>query len=131
MLTIDSQTIAIRAPREAVLDLVGDPLQLPRWAPAFAQSARPDGEEWVVEAGEGELRIRVRVSRELGTVDFLAAGMPDGVEIGAFSRVVPAGPGSAYTFTRFFPDDMPPEDVARAQEVVAQELRTVRDLCER
>ncbi len=131
MQMIDTQAISIRAPREVVLDLVGDPTQLPRWAPAFARTVRPAGEDWIVEAGEGALRIRVRVSRDHGTVDFLAAGLPDGVEVGAFSRVISDGAGSAYMFTRFLPHDMSPEDVARARAVVAEELETVRDLCER
>jgi hypothetical protein len=124
----DTQTISIDAPPAAVLALVGDPLRLPEWAPDFARAVRPDGEEWLVDqGGEAELRVRVRVSAELGTVDFLVAGLPDGVEIGAFSRVVANGRGSEYAFTQFIADD---GDLEQRRAVVASELETVRALSE-
>jgi hypothetical protein len=126
----DTQTISIDAPRQTVLDLVADPRELPRWAPDFARAIRADGEDWIVDTGDGELRIRVRVSREHGTVDFLAAGLPAGVEVGAFSRVVANGSGSEYAFTQFFADGTPDADVARQKAVVGDELRTLLALCE-
>ena len=125
----DTQTISIDAPRDVVLDLVGDPSQLPSWAPAFARAIRPDGEHWIVDTGEGELRIRVRVSREHGTVDFLAAGLPEGVDVGAFSRVVANGRGCDYSFTQFLPADMPDGEVDVRRAVVADELAAVRRIC--
>ena len=105
----DTQTISIDAPRDVVLDLVADPPELPSW--------------------EGELRIRVRVSREHGTADFLAAGLPAGVEIGAFSRVVPNGRGCDYSFTQFLPGDMPDAEVDVRRAVVTDELDAVRRIC--
>ena len=126
-----TQTISIQAPPSEVLDLVSDPMELPRWAPAFARSVRPaEGDRWYIDTGEGEVRIQVRVCREHGTVDFLLAGMPPGIEIGAFSRVIPNGDGAEYTFTRFFADAMPAVEVAEQRAVVAVELQTVRALCE-
>jgi Polyketide cyclase / dehydrase and lipid transport len=123
----DTQTISIDAPPAAVLSVVGDPARLPAWAPDFARAVRRHGEGWVVDTGAGELHIDVRVSRELRTVDFLAAGLAAGVEIGAFSRVVPNGAGSVYIFTQFLgPDD----DLDHRRAVVAGELQTVRRLCE-
>ncbi len=124
-----TQSITIEAPPQAVLDLVAEPLQLPRWAPDFASEIRPDGEAWIVGSGADELRVNIRISRELGTVDFLAAGLPPGVEIGAFSRVIANGAGSEYLFTQFFPDDMDDADIARRTATVAGELETVRRLC--
>ena len=125
----DTQTISIDAPRDVVLDLVGDPLALPRWAPAFAGTIRPGGDAWIVDTGDGELRIDVRVSREFGTVDFLAAGLPPGVEIGAFSRVVANGRGCDYAFTQFLAPGATADEVARRRAVVADELEAVRRLC--
>jgi hypothetical protein len=124
-----TQTISIPAPRDTVLDLVADPARLPEWAPAFAPVIRPDGDDWIVGEGDQELRIHVRVSRELGTVDFLAAAALPSREIGAFPRVVPHGDGGAYTFTQLFPDDMDDAEIERRRATVAEELRTVRALC--
>jgi hypothetical protein len=122
-----TQSISIDAPPEVVLDLVADPRELPRWAPAFARTVQPArGDHWVIDSGNGEICIRVRVSRELGTVDFLLPG----AEAGAFSRVIPNGRGAQYVFTRFFSDAVPDIEVAEQKAVVAVELQTLRALCE-
>src|SRR3954452_152038 len=69
----DTQSISIHAPREAGLDLVSDPPAFPRWASAFARAVRVDGPDWLVDTGTGEVRLRVRVSREHWTVECLTA----------------------------------------------------------
>jgi hypothetical protein len=127
----DTQSISIHAPREAVLALVSDPTAFPRWASGFARAVRLDGPDWLVETGTGEVRLNVRVSRELGTVDYLAAAALPDVEIGAFGRVVPNGGGCDFIFTRFFPDAMSDGEIAEERAIVAVELQTVRALCER
>ena len=122
-----TQSISIDVPAEAVLELVADPRQLPRWAPAFARAVHPAGaDHWLAHTGEREVRMRVRVSREHGTVDFL---LPGAEEV-AFSRVIPNGGGAEYVVTRFFPDAMPDAEVAEQKAVLAVELRTLRALCE-
>jgi uncharacterized protein YndB with AHSA1/START domain len=127
----DTQTISIDAPREAVLDLVSDPTAFPRWAAGFARAVRVDGPDWLVETGEGEVRLHVRVSREHGTVDFLAVAALPGAERGVFTRVVPNERGCDFVLTRFFPDAMTATEVEDERAVVAVELQTVRVLCER
>lgn len=127
----DTQSITIDAPREAVLDFVSDPTAFPRWASGFARAVHVDGRDWLVDTGEGEVRLRVLVSRDLGTVDWLvAAALPD-AEIGSFARVVPNGRGCEFIFTRFFPDAMSDREIDDERAVVAIELQTVRALCER
>jgi hypothetical protein len=122
-----TQSISIDVPTEAVLDLVADPRELPRWAPAFARAVRPaGGDHWLVDTGDREARMRVRVSRELGTVDFLLPG----ADTVAFSRAVPNGRGTEYVVTRFFPDVMPDAEVAEQKAMLAVELQTLRALCE-
>jgi hypothetical protein len=126
-----TRSISIAVPPQVVLDLVADPTALPRWAPAFARAVRPaGGDHWVVEKGGREVRIRVRVSRELGTVDYLMADAPPGVELGTFTRVVRNGCGSEFVFTRFYADSTSEIEMAEQQAVVAVELQTVRALCE-
>ena len=126
----DTQAISIDAPREAVLDLVSNPTAFPRWASGFARAVRVDGPDWLVDTGEGEVRLYVRVSRELGTVDYLAAAaLP--AEVGVFARVVPNGRGCDFVLTRFFPDAMPESEIDDERAVLAVELQTVRVLSER
>jgi hypothetical protein len=120
----ETRSISIAAPPATVLDLVGDPRRLPDWAPAFATSVEPDGEDWLVD---GELRIRVRVSRELGTVDLLRPGNPSR---GARMRVLDNEDGSEFLFTLVFPAGTGEDAIARQMAIVEEELRTVRELCE-
>jgi hypothetical protein len=123
----ETRSIAIAAAPETVLDLVGDARALPRWAPDFARSVRPDGEHWIVDNGRQEVRIDVRVEREAGTVDFVSADDP---RLGAFTRVLANGGGSEYLFTSLFPDGTDGAAVAVRLAVIESELETVRDLCE-
>ncbi len=82
-------------------------------------------------SGEGQARIRVRVSREHGTVDFLAEeALEKGVEFGAFSRAMSCGKGSEFMFTVMLGDDAEPSAVERQREIVEHELARVRTICE-
>ena len=116
-----TQTISIDAPPDAVLAVVGDARNLPRWAPGFARSVRADGEGWIVDTGEREVRRHIPVSREHGTVDFLARpGAPHGL----FTRVVGNGDGSQLTFV-FVGDGS-----EQQRTILATELETLKRLCE-
>ena len=120
-----TQTISIDAPRETVLDLVGDPRNLPRWAPGFASAVREDGDGWIVTTSAGEVRRHIPVSREHGTVDYLAE---PGARLGLFTRVVPNGEGSHVTFTFVTPAN---RDAGETAAILRSELEAVKRLCER
>jgi uncharacterized protein YndB with AHSA1/START domain len=123
----ETRGISIAAPPATVLALVGDPRRLPEWAPAFARGVRPDGDDWLIDSGEGEARITVRVSPEHGTVDILD---PTDPTRGAFSRVVHNHDGSEYLFTLFFPDGTPEAVISRQMGTVEDELQAVRAICQ-
>jgi hypothetical protein len=125
----ETRTVSIAAPPEVVFDVVADPRNLPRWAPRFATSVRP-GEhhgQWLIDNGGDEFPVRIRVSREHGTVDLLD---PADLRRGAFTRVVPNARGSEYCFTLFFPEDTPPAVIDEQMRTVEHELATVRELSE-
>src|SRR5205085_11925552 len=103
--------------------LVGDARTLPRWAPGFTRTVEPAGAHWRVDGGG---LVDVRVSRERGTVDIVAADDP---RRGAFSRVIANGDGSEYLFPLQFADGTSEDTVARQMAVVESELRAVRDAC--
>jgi hypothetical protein len=125
----DTQTVTVDAPRADVLAFLADARNLPRWAPNFATSVRPDGDGWVVDQDGVELRLRMAVSPELGTVD-LHVSTPGGAGRAAFGRVLPNGNGAEFLFTLFHPDSRSDDDVARQSAEVTQELRRVKALCE-
>lgn len=124
-----TRSIAIAASPDVVLDVVANPDNLPRWAPRFAPAVRPDKDIWVIRRDGQEFNIRVRVDRDHGTVDLLAADQPTR---GAFTRVVPNGSqGSEYLFTLFFPAGTQQTAVCDQMAIVDDELNAVRELCER
>jgi uncharacterized protein YndB with AHSA1/START domain len=123
----ETRSISIAAPPAAVLALVGDPRRLPEWAPAFARGVEPDGDDWLIDTGEGHARITVRVSPQHGIVDLLSATDPTR---GAFSRVVHNRDGSEFLFTLVFPDGTAETAIARQMATVEDELEAVRALCE-
>jgi hypothetical protein len=123
----ETRTIAIAAPPETVLGVVGDAKRIPEWAPAFARAVRPDGEGWIVDNGDTEFPIRLRVAAEYGTVDVLAATEPPR---GAFARVIPSGEGSEFLFTLSFPEGTEEAAITAQMQTVEAELRTVRTLSE-
>jgi hypothetical protein len=123
----ETRTIAIAAPPEIVLGVVGDARRMPEWAPGFARAVRPDGEGWIVDNGDAEFPIRLRVAAEFGTVDILGAAEPPR---GAFARVIPSGEGSEFLFSLSFPQGTEEATIAAQMQTVEAELRTVRDLSE-
>jgi hypothetical protein len=125
----ETRSVSIAASPDAVLDVVADAENLPRWAPNFASRVRPgdDDGRWLVDNGEAEFAIALRVDREHGTVDILDPSDPNR---GAFTRVVPNAAGSEYLFTLFFPDGTPAEAIDAQMRTVETELETVRALAE-
>jgi uncharacterized protein YndB with AHSA1/START domain len=121
----ETRTATIAAAPEAVMNVIADARRLPEWAPRFARAVRPDGDDWLVDTGAGELRITLRVSHELGTVDLLRPGGPPR---GAFLRVVPNHDGAELLFTLFFPDGTDEAAIAEQMATVEAELQTVGEL---
>src|SRR4051812_27854609 len=120
----ETRQISIEAAPDQVLDVVGDARTLPRWAPKFATTIRPDGEHWVVNE---ELTVDVHVDRAHGTVDIVSPADP---RLGAFTRVVPNGAGSEYLFTLFFPEAAGEDAIATQMAVVEEELCAMRALAQ-
>ena len=122
-----TRSLSINTPPEIVFALVSDPRRLPDWAPSFASAVTPAGQEWVIESGEDQFRMRVRLSREHGTIDLFR---PEDGNRGAYMRVLSNGAGSEFVFTLIFPAGTPDELIAEQMTTVETELRAVRDLCE-
>ena len=123
----ETRAISIAAPPERVLALVGDARRLPDWAPGFARAVTPDGENWIIDTGSGELRVNLRTTDTSGTVDILRSDDP---REGVFARVVPNGSGSEFLFTMLFPEGTDPSAISAQMTTVEEELRAVRALCE-
>ena len=95
-------SVQIAARPVAVLDIVADLDQLPRWAVGFARSVErtPDGAVVTTASGE-RMPVAVHADRATGVADFDVAGVP------AYTRAVAAGEQTVYTFTMLQPPEMP------------------------
>lgn len=126
----DTQSVTIAATPERVLDFVADPESLPKWAIGFAQSVRRTDEgQWIVTSPQGDVGIRVDVDRERGTVDYVMSPAP-GVELTAFSRVLPNDSGAEFVFTQFQPAGMPDAVFEGQVQSLGHEFNVLRSLLE-
>lgn len=125
----NTQTVSIEAAPSKVLDLVADPMNLPRWAVGFARAVRPDGDRWIVSTGGGEIGLRIQADRTAGTVDFHLESAP-GVEGLAASRVIPRGMKTEFVFTQFQSPGMPDEAFQASVEALGHELQVLKALAE-
>jgi hypothetical protein len=122
----DSRSVAIDAPPAHVFAFLADPANLPRWAVGFCHSIRPDEPGlWVVKTAQGDVLMRYVVDEAAGTIDFHISPAP-GVEVVAYSRVLPNGEGSEYVFTQFQHPGMS-DDVFDGQvRALVEELQVLR-----
>ncbi len=124
---VETRSISIAAPPEAVLAVVGDPYRLPDWAPGFASAVEPAGDDWPDrQRRRAVYDRRPRVGRAR-TVDLLR---PGNATFGARMRVLHNHTGSELVFTLVFPAGVDPEAIRAQMETVEAELETVRALVE-
>ena len=125
----DTRTVTIEAPASQVFAFVADPKNLPRWAVGFCRAIRPDVEpdRWILSTGEGEMPIRYVTNDATGTIDLHFSPVP-GIEVAAYSRVLPNGAGAEYLFTQFQSVAMSDEVFDRQVRALVEELQVLRGL---
>ena len=125
----DTRTATITAAPMDVLAFVGNPANLPRWAIGFARDVSRDDGRWIVSTGQGEIPISIDVNEDAGTVDFRMEVGPNREAV-AYSRVVPNGDRSEYTFTQFQAPGVPDERFEQLVAAVTHELAALKALME-
>jgi len=126
----DTQSVVIRAAREAVVNFVGQGANLPRWAIGFAKSVEPRGDNWMVTTGSGDrIPTRIVVNALAGTVDFVLSPEP-GVESRAWSRAVAVEQGTWFSFAQVQSARMPDAAFDAQVAAVGHELVALKALLE-
>jgi len=123
----NSKTLSVsvgRKPAE-IYDFILDPENLPRWAPAFSQSAIKSGNEWKVESPDGLVTIRFVERNEFGVLDHWVT-MPSGQVVLNPMRVIPNGDGSEVVFTLYQRPGMPDDKFEADAQMVASDLQTLK-----
>jgi hypothetical protein len=126
----DTRTVTIDARVNHVFEFVADPENLPRWAVGFCRAIRREGaapDRWIVTTGRGDVLVRFATDPALGVVDFHMSPAP-GIEVAAFSRVVPNGTGAEYIFTQFQSPGMPDDVFEHQVRALVEELHVLRAL---
>ena len=115
----------------AVYEFASDPKNLPRWAAGLARSeVRRDGDEWVVDAPFGKVRVRFAERNSFGVMDH-DVKLESGVTVHNAVRVVPNGEGSEFVFTLIRQPGMSDGQLAKDKAAVENDLKTLKDLLER
>jgi hypothetical protein len=132
MKSFDVQSIGLNVPRSVAFTLIADPVQLPRWAHAFA--AVHDGRAVLrTPNGEVEIGLEVQASAIHGTIDWQMT-FPDDSVARACSRLVELDQDrSVYSFV-LTPPPVPLEQLEGALEAqsrtLAEELRKLKEVLE-
>jgi hypothetical protein len=121
----DTQSTRLDVDREHAFRFLGDAENLPRWAVGFCRSIARRGDAWIVQTGGGEVGLRMDTDERTGVIDFHMSPAP-GVEVSAFSRVVPLGDAALYVFTQVQPPGMPDDVFAGQVMALAEELEVLR-----
>ena len=128
----DVQNLSIyiaRRPIE-VYEFASDPRNLPRWAAGLARSqVKRDGDEWVVDAPFGEVRVKFAERNAYGVLDH-DVKLESGVIVHNPMRVVPHGEGSQFLFTLIRQPGTSDEQFAKDKVAVEKDLGTLKILLE-
>ena len=121
--------ISIRCAPQHVYAFVSNPERLPRWATSFCKSVRPDGDDWIVETRNGDVRVWFTEPNAYGVVDHVVT-LPSGKSANFPMRIVPNGSGSEVLFTLFRPPTMTDGEFARDCMLVQKDLETLQQVLE-
>jgi hypothetical protein len=114
-----------------VYEFASDPRNLPRWAAGLARSeVKKDGDEWIVNAPFGKVRVKFVEQNAFGVMDH-DVKLESGVVVHNPMRVIPNGDGSEFLFSLIRQPGMSDEQFAKDKAAVEKDLRTLKDLLER
>ncbi len=123
-------TYIARRPSE-VYEFASNPRNLPLWAVGLARSeVDRDGDEWIVEAPFGKVRMRFAERNAFGVMDHDVT-LESGTTVHNPMRVVPHGEGSELLFTLMRQPGMSDEQFAKDKAAVEADLKTLKRLLER
>ncbi len=122
-------SVSIACTPAAVTAFVADPRNLPQWASGLCRSVRQEGEQWIVDTGEGEVGFAFVGPTEHGILDHRvmpASGWPALMPM----RVVPNDGGSEVLFTAFRPSSMTDAQWAQDLALVQADLQQLKQVLE-
>ncbi len=126
----DSQHVAtsIDRPADDVYAFVSDPRNLPRWAAGLAErDVEQVGDEWVVDAPMGRVRVAFVPANPFGVADHVVT-LPSGERVTNPLRIIPNGDGCDVVFTLHRRPAMTAGEFAADGAAVTADLQRLREL---
>lgn len=130
MPAVRTLSISIGCPPDKVYDFVSNPENLPKWANGLGSSVTKTAAGWLVETPQGPVTVRFAEKNGFGVLDHYVTVAP-GVEVYVPLRVIANGSGSEVIFTLFRMPGMSEEKFAQDQNLVEQDLLTLKNLLEK
>ncbi len=122
-------SISIAAKPVDIAAYVADARNMPQWAGGFCKSVRKDGDDWVVETGEGEVGLRFLGPTSAGILDHIVTLAP-GIEVYVPMRVLTNEEGSEVLFTLFQPPAMTDFRLQQDMALVRADLQQLKRVIE-
>ncbi|MBR0652692.1 SRPBCC family protein [Roseomonas terrae] len=122
-------TVAIERDARDVYAFASQPKNLPRWAAGLGSGVTRDGDDWLVDAPQGRLRMRFAPRNDYGVIDHTVI-LPDGSEVDVPVRILPNASGAEVIFALFRQPGMSDADFERDATAVAGDLATLKRLLE-
>jgi hypothetical protein len=121
MRDFEVQTVELAVPFDAAFAYVADARTLPEWTHAF-RSVSDGRATMATPNGTTDVGLRVDASRETGTVDWTMT-FPDGSVARAFSRLIPRGDRTLFSFVL----TAPPVPLERLEGALDEQARVLRE----
>lgn len=122
-------SVDIAVEPDAVMAFASDPVHLPQWAPGFARSVEPDGDEWIVHTADGPVRLWFTPPNADGVLDHVVR-LPNGEEIMNTMRVLSHETGSVVSFVLHQREGMSEAQFEEDVELVRADLLNLKALLE-
>ena len=126
----DTQSITINVAPAKLFDFLTNPENLARWASSLCQSVRKDGDQWLLQSKLGDLKLRIVSDKTFGVIDYhISPPLP--MKFIAYSRIIPNGQASEFTFTQFQLPLLPASFFEKQKDSLKKELSTLKDIMEK
>jgi hypothetical protein len=122
-------SVSIGCHPSKVYEFVSNPENLPKWAKGLGKSVRKIDGDWTVDTPQGPVKVRFAEKNNLGVLDHYVT-TTQGVEVYVPLRVISNGAGSEVLFTLFRLPEMSDEHYVEDQQLVEQDLRTLKVILE-
>ena len=127
--TMRHLTQSIDADIQTVIDIAGDPRQLPRWAAGLGAGIRNQEERWITDIPRGALEVKFVGPKEWGILDHDVI-FPDGTVLNFLIRVLRNDQGSEVVFSVVKRDKMTDEEFESEAALVSADLARLKSIVE-